>query len=627
MRALRRRGVEATGARCRRRQPAPPAWRPSLFRADLLAPWLLASTLAAPVPAGAQEFVGSATLALAGGQIYALPLAEDAGCILQGSFADPAPPAGEIAGLPFNFPHPTPFSSPGSLAYGLFLGGAPTETRTLLLSHSRRGVENLNLALYAVGSADCRTSLPQLIAGAAQGELKSALETRELRGELGPRGVEGLALDGRFHFYDPGRRSAFSRGSMAPTAALDTLIFRQVHTEGSLSFLRADLAVTTSTALISDAVLRSAVDAQANLALVYDLMLQKGLNGYDGGGGGIFALVGYRPLSSGCDTPTALSIGNALLFSPSGTYRLPRNPPLLCSEASYDNSYASLLDVFAHEYAHAVTRAHIDLLYEGESGALDEAFADWTGVAIELAAGGGLDWQIAEGLVGGPAASPAGGQLSPLRDLQHPNRFGNPARIGDAYWQDPNENQCDSSNDYCHVHSNNGVPNHMFHRLATGLMATETIAGGGRDNQGREVDVALAPFDGLGVTRAFAVGLYAARNLWQREETFAQAADHMRVAARMLYGADACETDAVARSWAYVGVPLGPEEIDPAAQRLSCTIFAGLLRRLQHSFGVWGPGSIEWLLWLLLVFRGARLATAASMYNGFMSYEADRKER
>ena len=587
-----------------------PAWSGKGPWLGLLAPWFLASILAAPDSARALEAVASATIALAGGKLYALSLAQDADCVLQGTFADPAPSASEIAGAPFNFPHPPHLSSPNSLEYGLFLGGTPAETRTLLLSHSQPRDKNLNLSLYDAGSAGCQTSLPQLIAGAARGDLSAALETRVLLGDRGPRRVDGLVLDRRFYFHDPSRRSVFSSGAMAPTAALETLIFRQVFTEDeSLHFLRADAAATPSAALISDAVLRSAVDAQANLAMVYDLMLQKGLNGYDGRGGGVFALVDYRPPGSGCDSPIALSIGNALLFSPPGRYRLPRIPPLICSSADYDNSYASLLDVVAHEYAHVVTRAHIDLLYQGESGALDEAFADWTGVAVELAAGGGLDWQIGEGLRGGPAASPAGGQVSPLRDLQDPNRFGHPARIGGAHWQNPNEKQCDSSNDYCYVHSNNGVPNHMFYRLATGLAVSATIAKGGLDAQGEDVDLILAPFDGLGVARAFALSLYAATNLWQRQETFAQAADHMRLAAMALHGAQACEIEVVARSWAYVGVQLGPEEAASAGGRLSCPV--GGESRRGSLLGVWGPSSLESILWLFFVLAASRRMTAA----------------
>ena len=602
-----------------------PAWRRRVSFLGLLAPWALASTLAAPGPTRALELVESVTLALTGSQAYTFSVAPDPDCILQGAFADSAPPASRLSGLPFEFPHPTPFSSPGSLGYGLFLGGIPEDSQTLLLSHSRPGVENLSLALYGFDSADCQTSLTQLAAGAVQRELNTALEVRTLMGELGPRRVEGLALDGRFYFYDPSRRSVFSSGRMAPTAALETLLFRQIFTEARAPrFLRADLAVTTSTFSVSDAIMRSAVDAQANLAMVYDLMLQMGLNGYDGRGGGVFVLVGYRPPTSGCSSPVALSVGNVLLFSPSGTYRLPRNPPLLCSEASYDNSYVSLLDVFAHEYAHVVTRSHINLRYRGESGALDEAFADWTGVVVELAAGGGLDWQIAEGLRGGPAVSPAGLAVSPLRDLQAPNRLGDPARIGDSHWRDPNESQCNARNDYCYVHSNSGVPNHMFYRLATGLAETETIVFDSRGPGGRKADLTLAPFDGLGVTPAFSLGLYAATNLWQREETFAQAADHMRVAARMVYGADSCEVEVVARSWAYVGVPLAAEEVAAAGERLSCKTLTpdNRTRRLRSFFlGVWGPKSLEWLLWLFFVFLASRLTAASCMYNVTVRHE------
>jgi Zn-dependent metalloprotease len=88
-------------------------------------------------------------------------------------------------------------------------------------------------------------------------------------------------------------------------------------------------------------------------------------------------------------------------------------------------SYASYLDVIAHELTHGVTQYTANLKYVGESGALDESFADIFGIAIANTDAHGepppateWSWQIGLGL------GPGGG---PLRDLSKPN----PAHLKD----------------------------------------------------------------------------------------------------------------------------------------------------------------------------------------------------
>ena len=99
------------------------------------------------------------------------------------------------------------------------------------------------------------------------------------------------------------------------------------------------------------------------------------------------------------------------------------------------HSYASYLDVIAHELTHGVTQYTANLKYVGESGALDESFADLFGVAIantdmlgQDAAATKWSWQVGLGL------GPGGG---PLRDLSRPEHahlkdFIKPENGGDA---------------------------------------------------------------------------------------------------------------------------------------------------------------------------------------------------
>ncbi len=76
------------------------------------------------------------------------------------------------------------------------------------------------------------------------------------------------------------------------------------------------------------------------------------------------------------------------------------------------------LDIFGHEYTHAVTGSGPQLVYLGEAGAVNEFFSDFFGAMIERAAnGGGVDWRIGEGLPGFSVARP-------LRNMANPHNAG-----------------------------------------------------------------------------------------------------------------------------------------------------------------------------------------------------------
>jgi Zn-dependent metalloprotease len=73
------------------------------------------------------------------------------------------------------------------------------------------------------------------------------------------------------------------------------------------------------------------------------------------------------------------------------------------SEAS-GKAYGDALDVVAHEYTHGVMDASVKLPYSGQSGGLDESFADVIGTVIDAD-----DWQVGEDVTTGG-----------IRDLSNP---------------------------------------------------------------------------------------------------------------------------------------------------------------------------------------------------------------
>jgi len=122
-------------------------------------------------------------------------------------------------------------------------------------------------------------------------------------------------------------------------------------------------------------------------------------------------------------------------------------------------SLAAALDVVAHEYTHAVSGSIVGLVYENESGALNEAYSDILGSLVE-----GKNFQIGEDLGG-------------LRDMTDPNKYKDPKIKGEKYyfptdtetyneeWQKNALAKAKGVSDWTKldnggVHTNSGVPNY-----------------------------------------------------------------------------------------------------------------------------------------------------------------------
>ena len=97
-----------------------------------------------------------------------------------------------------------------------------------------------------------------------------------------------------------------------------------------------------------------------------------------------------------------------------------------------------VLDVVAHEFTHLVDYNAGNLEYVGQSGALDESFADAMASMVDR------NWTIGEGLPGGA-----------IRDLSDPTRFGDPDHMSGYV----------SGGD---VHINSGIPNKAAWLLTVG---------------------------------------------------------------------------------------------------------------------------------------------------------------
>ncbi|MEZ4777187.1 MAG: M4 family metallopeptidase [Bacteroidia bacterium] len=203
-------------------------------------------------------------------------------------------------------------------------------------------------------------------------------------------------------------------------------------------------------------------------------------------------------------------------------------------------SYGPLvsLDITGHEISHGVTEYSANLVYQRESGALNESFSDIFGEMVEYTAlqalnGGTNDWLMGDDIgIGGSGA---------LRSMSNPGLYGDPDTYGGANWGTPNCGTPTQSNDYCYVHSNSGVQNKWFYVLAMGESGTNDIG-------------SVYSVTGIGRTKAAAI---AYRNLTvylSSSSTFANARAGSIQAAIDLYGAGSAEEIATTNAWYAVGV-------------------------------------------------------------------------
>lgn len=190
-------------------------------------------------------------------------------------------------------------------------------------------------------------------------------------------------------------------------------------------------------------------------------------------------------------------------------------------------------DVLAHELAHGIIATTSNLVYDGQSGALNESFADVMGIAA-------THWlpelrSTADMRLGKLATRSGQG----VRDMVTPLLFGQPHVF-------VNETPCGGpatrENDHCGVHRYSGIPNRAFSLM--------TLGGGEGD---------LVVKKGLGIEGARYVWFRAMTGLRNPRATFREAAY------AQLFEAGSLGIDAVAAvgcAWVGVGV-LKRSELDP----------------------------------------------------------------
>lgn len=177
-------------------------------------------------------------------------------------------------------------------------------------------------------------------------------------------------------------------------------------------------------------------------------------------------------------------------------------------DATVFDRFTKPVDVMGHEFTHAVTESVAGLVYQGQSGALNESVSDVFGICLkqrmldQSAAQG--DWVVGEGLFL-PRVSGRG-----LRDMHHPGTaYDDPVLGKDPQGADMSA-YVETADDNGGVHLNSGIPNRAF------VLAALAIGGTAAEGAGRIWWTALAAvpcevdFAGFAAATIAAAGDHAA---------------------------------------------------------------------------------------------------------------------
>jgi Zn-dependent metalloprotease len=190
-------------------------------------------------------------------------------------------------------------------------------------------------------------------------------------------------------------------------------------------------------------------------------------------------------------------------------------------------NFTSCLEVIGHELTHGVTDYEADLIYEGQSGALNESMSDVFGVLVKQwrlrQTAADANWLIGDGLFGPSVKGEA------LRSMKAPGTAYDDPRLGKDPQPAHMDDYVETDEDDGGVHINSGIPNRAFH-----LTAVE-LGGFAWEKAG------MIWYDVL--TRAL-----------RPTSTFVEAANATFTAATVRYGRGSLEQKAVKSAWEKVGI-------------------------------------------------------------------------
>jgi bacillolysin len=186
----------------------------------------------------------------------------------------------------------------------------------------------------------------------------------------------------------------------------------------------------------------TAVSAHYHAGLVYDYFSQTfNYNSFNGQGADLISFINVAD-ENGSGLDNAFWNGQFMFYGN--------------GNVAFTRSLAAALDVSAHEMSHGVIQETANLIYENQSGALNESFADVFAVLVDRD-----DWQLAE-----TVANPQVFSTGAMRDMANPNNGGTSLNQNGYQPQHMSELYT-GTEDNGGVHINSGIPNRAFYLFAT----------------------------------------------------------------------------------------------------------------------------------------------------------------
>lgn len=188
------------------------------------------------------------------------------------------------------------------------------------------------------------------------------------------------------------------------------------------------------------------------------------------------------------------------------------------------------LGITGHELTHAVTQFSAGLIYQGESGAMNESFSDIFGVSIEFYAGKDSKndiWMLGDELY----------THGSLRSMSNPKEQGQPDTYGGEFWIDPANVGYDNGG----VHMNSGITNYWYYLLAEG--------GEGVNDLNNSYSIKA-----IGLAKAEKIAYTTLTEYLSPSSNFSDMRQATLMATEDLYGLGSEEYKQVSNAWYAIGV-------------------------------------------------------------------------
>ena len=253
-----------------------------------------------------------------------------------------------------------------------------------------------------------------------------------------------------------------------------------------------------------------ALDAHWGAMMTYDYFKQvHGRNSYDDNNSSIKNYVHSREIT-GLDWDNAAWLGaqNVMIYGDGSSFDI-----------------LTSIDIIGHEISHGVCQYSAGLVYQGESGAINEALSDIWGACIEKwATSNKQTWLCGEDIG------------TPIRSMSNPKLYGCPDTYRGNCWVSTSSNIDNGG-----VHSNSGVMNYWFYLLSEG--------GTGTNDNGWNYSVT-----GITIDSAAKI-VYRAETIYMTGNTdYIKARDYTIKAAQDIFGANSSKVQSVKDAWYAVGV-------------------------------------------------------------------------